>query len=140
MPDLHVERVTLEPVPVMVAAEKGAPAEVAAKAFDRLEKALGDIKGRKFYGYYAPDQREYRACVALRDGDDPEAKGFARETLPGGRYARARLKGEPPQLYARIGPTFDDLGNINDTKDFMRPFIESYRGRDEVDLLVPILE
>jgi hypothetical protein len=139
MSDLKVEHITLEPVPVMYAAEKGAPAEVAMRAFDRLEKALGDIKGRKFYGYYAPDQREYRACVAAKDGDDAERLGLTRETLPGGKYVRSRLVGEPPALYRRIGPAFDDLGNINDTKDFMRPYIEFYRARNEVDLLVPIL-
>lgn len=133
------DRVTTEPVEVMVAAEKGAPSEVAMRAFDRLEKALGDIKGRKFYGYYSPDAHEYRACVAVRAGDDPTAKGLTKETLPGGKYVRARLKGEPPALYARIGPMFDDMGNVNDTKDFMRPYIEVYRSRDEVDLLVPIL-
>jgi hypothetical protein len=137
--DLKLDRVTLEPVPVMFAAEKGAANEVAMKAFDRLEKTLGDIKGRKFYGYYAPDEREYRACVATREGDDADRLGLTRETLPGGKYVRARLKGEPPQVYARIGPAFDDMGNINDTKDFMRPYIEFYRARDEVDLLVPIL-
>ena len=136
---MKLDRVTLEPVAVMVASEKGAPNEVASKAFDRLERALGDIKGRKFYGYYAPDEREYRACVAMREGDDPAAKGFTRDTLPGGTYLRARLKGEPPQLYARIGPAFDDMGNANETKDFMRPWIEFYRARDEVDLFVPIL-
>ena len=136
---MKLDRVTLDPVAVLVVAEKGAPNEVASKAFERLEKALGDIKGRKFYGYYAPDQREYRACVATQEGDDPDAKGFTRETLPGGAYLRARLKGEPPQLYARIGPTFDDMQNANETKDFMRPWIEFYRARDEVDLLVPIL-
>ncbi|HYK98527.1 MAG TPA: GyrI-like domain-containing protein [Candidatus Acidoferrales bacterium] len=139
MSELRVEQVTLEPVPVLVAAEKGAPGEVAMRAFDRLEKALGDITGRKFYGYYAPDQREYRACVAVKDGDDAEKLGLARETLPGGKYVRSRLVGEPPELYRRIGPAFDDLGNINDTKDFMRPYIEFYRARNEVDLLVPIL-
>ena len=139
MPDLRVEHVTIEPVPVLVAAEKGPPAEVAMQAFDRLEKALGDIKGRKFYGYFDPEKREYRACVAVKDGDDPEKLGLARETLPGGKYVRARLTGEPPELYRRIGPAFDDLGNINDTKDFMRPYIEFYRARNEVDLLVPIL-
>ena len=139
MSELPVERVTLEPVAVMVAGEKGPPAEVAMKAFARLEKVLGDVKGRKFYGYYDPEQREYRAFVAVQEGDDPEKKGLRRETLPGGKYARARIKGEPPELYRRIGPAFDDLGNINDTKDFMRPYIEFYRARDEVDLLVPIL-
>ena len=139
MSEPQVEHITLEPVAVMIAAEKGPPAEVAMKAFDRLEKALGDIKGRKFYGYYDPEQREYRACVAIKDGDDPEKKGLTRATLPGGKYVRARLKGEPPELYRRIGPAFDDLGNINETKDFMRPYIEFYRARDEVELLVPIL-
>ena len=139
MTDLKVEHVTLEAVPVMYAAEKGAPNEVAMKAFDRLERALGDIKGRKFYGYVAFEQGEYRACVATRDGDDPDRLGLTPEMLPGGKYVRTRLKGEPPQLYARIGPMFDDMGNINDTKDFMRPYIEFYRARDEVELLVPIL-
>jgi len=137
--DLKVEHITMEPIPVMFAAEKGMAHEVAMKAFDRLEKALGEIKSRKFYGYYAFEQGEYRACVVTRDGDDPERLGLAREMLPGGKYVRTRLKGEPPELYARIGPMFDDMGNINETKDFMRPYIEFYRARDEVELLVPIL-
>jgi DNA gyrase inhibitor GyrI len=132
-------RVTIEAIPVMYVAEKGPPHEVAEKAFERLEAGLGDMKGRKFYGYFDPTNREYHACVAVAEGDDTDAKGFARETLPGGVYLRARLKGEPAETYPRIGQTFDQMGMANDTKDPMRPWIEFYRARDEVDLLVPVL-
>ncbi len=35
--------------------------------------------------------------------------GLEPGTLPGGRYLRARLRGEPPEVYERIGPTFATL-------------------------------
>ena len=123
----------------MAAVESGAPHEVASKAFARLEAALGSLKGRRFYGYYSPFQREYHACVAIAEGDDPDAKGLSRETLPGGAYLRARLVGEPPEVYSRIAPTFDQMALAKDTKDFERPWLEFYRARDEVELLLPVL-
>jgi DNA gyrase inhibitor GyrI len=59
-------------------------------------------------------------------------------SLPGGRYLRARLRGEPPGLYERIKPTFDEL--IRQAKpDETRPSLEHYRRHDEVDLLLPIV-
>jgi len=131
--------VTVDAIPVMYITEKGPAHEVAQKAFERLESTLGDIKGRKFYGYFDPEKREYHACVALGPGDDPDAKGLTRETLPGGTYLRARLKGEPAEVYPRIGQAFDQMAMANDTKDPMRPWIEFYRARDEVELLVPVL-
>ena len=35
--------------------------------------------------------------------------GLESGTLPGGRYLRARLRGDPPAVYERIGPTFDEM-------------------------------
>jgi len=58
-------------------------------------------------------------------------------TLPGGRFARLRLKGEPPEVYALIGPAFSRLTERSD-RDRSRPGIEFYRSRKVIDLLLPI--
>jgi len=107
-------------------------------AFRRLEELVG-TRGRKFYGAFYPREKEYRACVLAQDGDDAAALGVEAGTLPGGRYLRTRLRGEPPELYARIGPTFDKLVGLA-AADESRPSIEFYRRHDEVDLLLPVAE
>jgi hypothetical protein len=105
-------------------------------AFERLEELVG-LRGRKYYGAFYPREKEYRACVEVKEGDDPQALGLESGTLPGGRYLRARLSLEPPELYGRIGPTFEAL--IAQTEpDESRPSIEFYRRFDEVDLLLPV--
>src|SRR4029077_8154918 len=74
------------------------------RAWDELE-AVVDLHGRHFYGAFDPVPDDYRACVWVREGCDL-VPGLESGTLPGGRYLRARLRGEPPGLYERIGPTF----------------------------------
>jgi hypothetical protein len=69
-----------------------------------VEEIVG-LRGRKYYGAF-DDNGEYRVCVQLREGDDPQAFGLEVGTLPGGRYARVRLTGEPPAIYELIEPTF----------------------------------
>jgi hypothetical protein len=105
------------------------------RAWDELE-AVVDLRGRHFYGAFDPVAGDYRACVELCEGDEP-APGLEHGSLPGGRYLRARLRGEPPAVYERIGPTFDEL--VRERKpDETRPSLEHYRRRDEIDLLLPI--
>src|SRR3954462_4618578 len=105
------------------------------RAWDELE-AVVLLRGRHFYGAFDPVANEYRACVEVREGDELDS-GLESGTLPGGRYLRARLRGEPPAVYQRIGPTFDAL--IQHTApDESRPNIEFYRRRDEIDLLLPV--
>jgi DNA gyrase inhibitor GyrI len=58
-------------------------------------------------------------------------------TLPGGRYARVRLQGEPPAVYEFIAPAFEKLAKRGD-HDKSRLAIEFYRRRDVIDLLLPI--
>ena len=101
-----------------------------------VEAAVG-LRGRKYYGAFAADGDEYRICVQLRDGDDPEAFGLEVGSLPGGRYARVRITGEPPAVYDLIGPTFEKLSARPD-RDRSRPGIEFYRRRDVIDLLLPV--
>jgi hypothetical protein len=110
--------------------------EAFGPAFERLEQLVG-LRGRKYYGAFYPREKEYRACVQTKEGDDAEALGLEAGRLPGGRYLRARLSGEPPELYSRIGPTFEALIAEN-APDESRPSIEFYRRFDEVDLLLPV--
>jgi hypothetical protein len=105
------------------------------RAWNELE-AVVTLRGRHFFGAYDPVADDYRACVEVRDGDERMA-GLESGTLPGGRYLRARLRGEPPALYERIKPTFDAM--MEQAKpDESRPTLEHYRRHDEIDLLLPI--
>ena len=72
-------------------------------------------------------------CVQVREGDDPTALEPEPGTLPGGRYLRARLRGEPPEVYERIGPTFATLVKAA-RPDPPRPSLELCRHRDEIDV------
>ena len=109
--------------------------EEIGRAWNELE-AVVPLRGRHFYGAYDPIADDYRACVEVRDGDEL-VLGLENGTLPGGRYLRTRLRGEPPGLYERIKPTFDTM--LEQTKaDETRPSLEHYRRHDEIDLLLPI--
>ena len=99
-------------------------------AWSRLEE-LVPLRGNHFFGTF--DGSAYRACVEVRG----RTFGLERGTIPGGRYARSRLRGEPPAVYELIGPTLDELAATVDV-DAARPFIEHYRRLDEIDLLVPV--
>jgi hypothetical protein len=101
------------------------------RAWNELEAVVA-LRGRRFYGAYDPVADDYRACVEVREGD-ALAPNLESGTLPGGRY----LRGQPPGLYERIGPTFEEL--MRQTKpDETRPSLEHYRRWDEIDLLLPI--
>ena len=105
------------------------------RAWDELE-AVVTLRGRRFYGAFDAVANDYRACVEVREGDEI-VPGLESGTLPGGRYLRARLHGDPPGVYERIARTFDEL--VRQAKpDESRPSLEYYRRSDEIDLLLPI--
>ena len=134
---MRYDVVDREPVAVLYAAAAGEPDRIpaaAARAFAALEAAIPP-RGRKLYGYWAPAAGEYRACYARREGDDAEALGLSEDVLPGGRYARLRLRGE--NAFAEIGPSFAALSGEVPIED-ERHWLEFYRRHDEVDLLVPV--
>jgi hypothetical protein len=103
-----------------------------------LEEAVGTLRGRRFFGAFDPAVSEYRVCVQTREGDDPAGLGLEVGTLPGGRYLRVRLNGEPPAVYGLIAPTFEALAKRVES-DPSRPSIEFYRRRDVIDLFLPVL-
>jgi hypothetical protein len=108
------------------------------RGWERLEELVA-LRGRKFYGAFDDSTREYWVCVQVQEGDEPTVLGLESGALPGGRYLRARLRGEPPEVYERIVPTFETLAAAA-TPDFTRPSIEFYRHRNEIDLLLPVAE
>ncbi len=107
------------------------------EAWDLLERRIGVLKGRKFFGTFDDATSEYRACVQVQAHDDASAFGLESGKLPGGKYLRVRLRGEPPAVYDQIGPTFTALAQ-SASVDTTRPSIEFYRSRDEIDLLLPV--
>jgi hypothetical protein len=125
---------------VVVLFRRAAKDEVGAirTAWAELEEAVGLLRGRKFYGSYDPRTDEYRACVEKHGDDSAEALGLEPGVLPGGRFARVRLRGEPPAIYDLIGPTMQRLATGRDDADPSRPSLEFYRRFDEIDLLLPV--
>jgi len=107
------------------------------RAWAEFETAVG-LRGRKFYGAFDPATNTYSVCAVLRDGDDPAAFSAEHSTLPGGRYACVRLRGEPPGMYEQIGPTAQRLTQRPDA-DHTRPTLEYYRRHDVIDVLVPVV-
>jgi hypothetical protein len=135
MGELRIDDLTLDELPVFVVAKDGDPGQAAGEAFSELEAALPSLRGRRFYGYFEPNEKRYFACVVAQDDD---ALDLDRRTLPGGAYARTRLRGQPPELYARIGGAFDSVAK-SVAVDSSRPWLEFYRSDREVDVLVPVL-
>jgi hypothetical protein len=130
-PVLRVERPEVSVMFLEVADE---PSDIS-RGWRELEDLLGSLKGRKFLGTF--DRGTYRVCVQPRAGDDADALDLRTATVPGGRYLRARLRGDPAQLYERIPSTFAEL-EAAAARDNTRPGIELYRRVDEVDLLMPL--
>jgi len=112
-------------------------AEAISRGMAEVEEVVG-LRGRRYFGAFDADGNEYRGCVQLLEGDDPEALGLEVGTLPGGRCARVRLAGEPADVYRLIGPAFERLFARPD-RDRSRPGIEFYRRRDVIDLLLPVV-
>lgn len=133
--DLQPTTVHVDDIPILYrACADELPAMEAAWA--SFEVAVG-LRGRKFYGIFDPVAHEYRVCVKTRDGDDPAALEAREGTIPGGRYLRVVLTGEPPDVYSLIGPSFQRMEAASDV-DQTRPFVEFYKRRDRIELLVPI--
>jgi hypothetical protein len=134
--DLTIDTIVIiEPIPVMyVSGKKGAPVpEQAPEAFAQLEAGLSSLKGKKFYGAIIGD--EYRACVGI-DAHSEQSLPYPKWTIPGGGYVRRKIPNWEVNLHL-IGPIFEDLCQRPDV-DFSRPFIEYYRSRKELFLMVPV--
>jgi hypothetical protein len=129
-----ISEVRREPVDVMFLEVADTQTGIT-EGWQRLEELLGDLRGRHFYG--TVQAHLYRVCVQLREEDHPARLGLSSGRIPGGRYLRLRLRGDPPALYRDIAPAVGRLEAAS-PRDGTRPVIEHYRRRDEIDVLMPV--
>lgn len=54
------------------------------EAWAELEQAVRSLRGRKFYGVFDSNSREYRACIEVNDRDEPSDLKLELGTLAGG--------------------------------------------------------
>lgn len=133
-----ISEVHREPVNVMFLEVADTQAGIT-EGWRRLENLLGDLRGRRFFGTAEAEPHVYRVCVQQRNEDQPIRLGLATGDIPGGRYLRIRLRGEPPALYEGIAPAVGRLEAAR-PRDTTRPIIEHYRRQGEVDVLMPLAD
>lgn len=125
----------LPDIPVMYVVSLTGP-RGAEEAFKKLENAIGwKLKGRKFYGAMVGD--EYRACLAIKDENEPEQLGFPTWTIRGGKYAKAKIKDWIHHI-PEIASTFAQLRKQYN-HDTTRPAVEYYESMKELNIFLPIL-
>ena len=95
------------------------------------------LRGRRMCAAAYVGAGRYMTCTPVRPGDDPESLGLDVGELPGGRFHRGRLRGDPPDLYTLIAPGFDEHESMSSV-DQTRPLIEFYKRHDEIELWVPL--
>lgn len=133
----RIEDVTREDTPAL---SRDVPLDLAAiqEAWPAFESGFDSLRGRRMMGLIDNRAGIYRLSTERlsRDGENP--LGLDETTIPGGRYLRLRLIGEPPGVYGRIAAAFDELFEHAD-HDSTRPLIEFYRREGEIDCLVPVM-
>jgi hypothetical protein len=128
------EIVMLTPRRVAYTTSFGDPSK--SDAFLRLEQVV-PLKGNRFYATFDPKTKEYRACVALRNGEGGSRYGLPECVLDGGAYATAKLKGEYGDIVKQIARTFEHLRKEH-VRDVRRPSIEFYKRHTEIVLYLPV--
>lgn len=109
--------------------------QAAEEAFKKIENAINwELKGRRFYG--AMVGNEYRACLAIKDPEEPKRLGFPTWTIPGGKYAKAKIKDWVKHI-PEIATTFDQLRKQYE-HDTSRPAVEYYESMRELNIFLPI--
>jgi len=114
----------------------------AAVAFNRLEKRMRSLRGRKMYGLLYPGNPDrYFACLRL-DSEVSDDLGFERASVPGGLHGRSLVRDwsakipELPQLFDSLHAALVGSGYLIDRS---RPSIEYYRRMDALTIMVPVL-
>jgi hypothetical protein len=132
----RIAEVTREDTPAL---SREVPLELVAiqEAWPEFEAAFDSLHGRRMMGLIDNRAGTYRLCSERLPRDLENPLGLDETTIPGGRYLRLRLIGDPPGIYGRIAAAFDELFEHAD-HDPARPLIEFYRREGEVDCLVPV--
>lgn len=111
------------------------------QAWPEFEAKFPSLTGRKMYGLDYPEKNVYRVCSLVLDSDNTENYGLEQFESEGGTYMRLRLKYDPPELYEKIGPAYQLLiKSYEDVMDWSLPFIEHYKEKNVLDIMVPVRE
>lgn len=102
-----------------------------------LEDHFRSLRGHKFLAAFDPTAGWYRACVVRTAESDAITVDLPTWIVPGGRYARLRLRGDDGVPAAKLCTAFATLERTHKV-DQGRPRIEHYRRHTEVDVLVPV--
>jgi len=106
-------------------------------AWPTLEDIVGSMRGRQFVAAFDPVVGWYRACVEVQQHITDAERDLPEMAIPGGRFLRVRLRGEPPGVYEKIAPAYELLVSSAE-RDNSRPSLERYRRLDQIDVLMPI--
>ena len=128
--------VTREPTPVSFVEGRDEGVSINA-SWRTLEDLFPSLRGHKFLATFDPTAGWYRACVARTSESDSITAGLPTGIVPGGRYARLRLRGDDGVPAEELFAAFAALEEAHDV-DQNRPRIEHYRRHTEVDALVPV--
>ncbi len=124
--------ITREDVPVLEHTVADDLTEMS-EAWPWFENLVG-LHGRRMFARIDENAGTYTVCTPVKDGDSFD---LTVGVLPGGKYRRARLKGDPPELYGRIGAAMEELKALGPW-DSSRPLVEFYRRHTEIELWVPV--
>ncbi|MDY0339551.1 MAG: hypothetical protein WC925_04990 [Bacilli bacterium] len=114
--------------------------ESQKKTWPDFESKFPSLTGRKMYGLDYSEKGTYRTCSLVLDTDAGNNYGLDQFEFEGGKYMRLRLKHEPPILFEKIGPAYDLLiKNYEDIINWNMPFIEYYKAKNVLDIMVPVL-
>ena len=109
------------------------------KAWPTFEARFPSLTGRKMYGLDYGESKLYRVCTLVLESDHGELFGFDQFEFEGGTYIRLRLKFDPPELYEKIGPAYQLLiGHYEEDINWSFPFIEQYKEKNILDIMIPI--
>jgi len=131
-----IASVTREDTPAL---SREVPLDLAAiqAAWPAFESGFDSLKGRRMMGLIDNRAATYRLCCERLPRDAENSLGLDETTIPGGRYLRLRLVGDPPGVYDQIAAAFDELFEHAE-HDPTRPLIEFYRREGEIDCLLPV--
>lgn len=104
-----------------------------SEAWPWFENLVG-LRGRKMFARIDENAGTYTVCTPVKCGD---AFDLTVGVLPGGKYRRTTIKGDPPELHGRIGPAMEELKALGPW-DSSRPLVEFYRRHTEIEPWVPV--
>lgn len=109
------------------------------KGWPEFEAKFPSLTGRKLLGLDYDEKNKYRMCSIVKEEDNGDTFGFETFMFEGGTFMRLRLNYEPPELYEKIGPAYNLLISSYDQQiDWSLPFIEQYKARNILDIMVPV--